>query len=275
MDSRTTPDKMLLLDVGGTFIKCSDGRSVPVDSDGSREAIAQALRQAVGGASRVAVAIPGPFDYARGIFRMKHKYAAVYGESFAQLVCPDASQRPHFSFMHDVVAMLCGALSLPQVAACSRVALITIGTGLGFAVSLDGRPQLSASCEPSIPLYNRPYRDGIAEDYVSKRGIMRLWCELTGRLWPDGQQVKDIVQTAEGRDVFERVGFLLGEIAAPLLAELGIECLLLGGQIAKSFALMEPSLRQELSSVPTLRLLGALPNLDTATFDGLRNGGVS
>ena len=40
-----TRDK-LLLDVGGTFIKCSDGRSIPVDSNGSREDIVSAFRKA-------------------------------------------------------------------------------------------------------------------------------------------------------------------------------------------------------------------------------------
>ena len=66
MDTRTTlPKDMLLLDVGGTFIKCSDGRSVPVDSNGTQEEVIAAFRQAVWGGeqeySRLRVAIPGPF----------------------------------------------------------------------------------------------------------------------------------------------------------------------------------------------------------------------
>ena len=58
----------LLLDGGGTFIKCSDGRCIPVPSAGSRDDIAAALRQAIGSQSKIAVAIPGPFDYEKGIF---------------------------------------------------------------------------------------------------------------------------------------------------------------------------------------------------------------
>ena len=84
-----TRDK-LLLDVGGTFIKCSDGRSIPVDSAGSREEIVSAIREAVWDAEDLAsngvrVAIPGPFAYSDGRFLMKHKYAAVYGDYFADL----------------------------------------------------------------------------------------------------------------------------------------------------------------------------------------------
>ena len=255
----------LLLDVGGTFIKCSDGREIPIDSAGSREDIVASLRKAVGDAAEVAVAIPGPFDYEHGVFLMKHKFAAVYGESFAELV----GQRT-FRFIHDVNCMLLGALQNPEFRKYSRVALITLGTGLGFAVSVDGGLQCNATGSPAVPLYNRPYRDGIAEDYVSKRGIMRNWCDITGKTWPDGQTVKDVALSPEGKAVFARTGAYLAEAAAPLLAELGIECLLLGGQIAKSFGLMEASLKDGLSAVAGIKLVSALPNLDTATFDGLK-----
>ena len=43
----------LLLDVGGTFIKCSDGRSVPVDSQGPASGITASLRAAVGNTGAV------------------------------------------------------------------------------------------------------------------------------------------------------------------------------------------------------------------------------
>ena len=74
-----------LLDIGGTFIKCSDGRVIPIPSAGAREAIAAALRKAVVGADRLGIAIPGPFDYRLGIFRADHKFAAVKGLSFREL----------------------------------------------------------------------------------------------------------------------------------------------------------------------------------------------
>ena len=258
--------KTILLDVGGTFIKCSDGREIPIDSAGSREAIAASLREAVGDAQAAAVAIPGPFDYAFGTFLMKHKFAAVYGECFSELIGFNGSVR----FIHDVNCMLLGALQNPAYSSYCRVALVTIGTGLGFAVSVNGQLQCNAAGSPAVPLYNRPYRGGIAEDYVSKRGVMRTWCELTGKPWPDGQTVKDVALSPEGKEVFARTGAYLAEAAAPLLEELGIECLLLGGQIAKSFHLMEDTLKAELGKLPGLKQISPLPNLDSATFDGLR-----
>lgn len=260
--------KTILLDVGGTFIKCSDGREIPIDSAGTREEIASSLRVALGDAEAAAVAIPGPFDYEKGIFLMKHKFAAVYGEKFADLVAPAS---PALRFIHDVNGMLLGALQEPILKAYSRVALITLGTGLGFTYAVDGVIQCSPMGSPALPLYNRPFRDGVAEDYASKRGAMRAWEEVTGKPWPEGQTVKSIVGTPEGEAAFSLMGARLGDAAAPLLQELGIECLLLGGQIAKSFSLMERTLRESLSAVDSLKYLGLLPDLDHSTFNGLRS----
>ena len=53
--------RTILLDIGGTFIKCSDGREIPIDSAGSREEIVSSLRQSVEGYDSASVAIPGPF----------------------------------------------------------------------------------------------------------------------------------------------------------------------------------------------------------------------
>lgn len=273
------PHKSLLLDVGGTFIKCNDGRCIPIDSDGRRASIVASLRDAVAPARdnprmRIAVAIPGPFEYEKGIFRMKHKFASVFGERFSDLaglseVSNQMPGLPRFVYIHDVHAMLLGALQDPALKAYRRVGLITLGTGLGFAVSVGGIPQCSPTGSPAYSIYKRPYKDGIAEDFVSKRGAMRAWCEVTGKRWPKNQTVKDIVTTPEGEAAFALMGTRLAEVAAPMLKLLGIEYLLLGGQIAKSYHLMEESLCQGLGQLSALRHFGPLPDMDTASFRGL------
>ena len=131
------PDNKLLLDVGGTFIKCSDGRSIPIDSAGSREDIVSSLRLAVGDASRferICVAIPGPFDYENGVFKMKHKFAAVFDENFADIV---AAPSDKFRYIHDVNCMLLGEMSYGEGRGCRNVAMIALGTGLGIRYDLD------------------------------------------------------------------------------------------------------------------------------------------
>lgn len=259
--------KTILLDVGGTFIKCSDGREIPINSAGTREEIVSSLRVALGDAEKAAVAIPGPFRYADGTFLMKHKFAAVYGEKFADLVADEGNGTRSFRFIHDVNCMLLGEMKNGAGAGYDRVALVTLGTGLGFAMSLDGKLLQNEQGSPLIPIYNRPFRDGVLEDYVSKRGLLR-GCD-------ERLTVKDLAMKAYDGDVaalarFREAGTILAEVIGPVLREYGIQCLLFGGQISRSYSLLAPSLEAGLSGIPGLQHVGPISDIDNATFNGLQ-----
>lgn len=279
--------KKILLDVGGTFIKCSDGRSIPVDSNGSRDGIVAAFREAcrtdAGSPSDVQLraAVPGPFDYSGGQFLMRHKFAAVYGEYFADLV---GIPRENCRFAHDVNCMLLGECG----DGCTvNTALIALGTGLGFAMCVDGKILENELGSPLLSIYNRPFRDGVLEDYASKRGVTRLYLgqfprqeavsvqkPFMPREFPEAGAeitVKEIAERAragekEAAGAFCRMGEILGETLAPIVKEYRIERLLLGGQISRSADLFIPSLRNEL---PGLTILG-VSDFDNATFNGLK-----
>lgn len=254
----------ILLDVGGTFIKCSDGRQVPVDSAASREEIVSSLKEALAGADKAAIAMPGPFDYSSGVFRMKHKFASLYGERFADAVgAPDAD----FRFMHDVNAMLLGELASDEGLRERNAALITLGTGLGFSLALKGEIQTNQLGSPLIPIYNLPFRDGILEDYVSKRGFLRGF---------EGVSVKHLAEKARQGDAVASARFtecarILSDAVAPLLAEYRVNSLVFGGQISRSFDLMEDALRRGLERVDSLTELKMISDIDQATFLGLRS----
>ena len=249
----------------------------------------ESLRTAVGDAHEVAVAIPGPFDYDRGIFLMKHKFAAVYGERFEDLVkiSPRASlgrddnsvissppfvissevEKSRFRFIHDVNAMLLGEMASGAGKGYDRVALVTLGTGLGFAMSIDGKLLKNEMGSPAVPIWNLPYRDGILEDYVSKRGFLRGF--------PEGLTVKDLAMKANNGDSaalfrFANAGAILAQSIAPILEEYRIECLLFGGQISRSFNLFGPAVRTGLANVPTLKQISRVSDISNATFNGLK-----
>ena len=259
----------ILLDVGGTFIKCGDGRSIPIDSDGSEEAISASLREAVGESGpgdRVAVAIPGPFDYEEGLFLMKHKFAAVYGERFSDLAgIPDGAS---VRFIHDVNCMLLGEMDCGAAKDFRNVALVTLGTGLGFSMALDGTIMKAPSGSPAVSIYATPYRGGILEDYVSKRGILRGYQEISDE---PATTVKEIAQRGmagepAAREVFRRTASILSEAIRDILYGHGVECLLFGGQISKAFPLMQETLEKGL---PDLARISPVSDFDKATFNGL------
>lgn len=259
----------ILLDVGGTFIKCSDRRSIPINSDGTREEIASALRLALGDAERAAIAIPGPFDYQRGIFLMKHKFAAVYGERFADLVSSDGipGHTRNLRFIHDVNAMLLGEMAAGAGMGYSRVALVTLGTGLGFSMGIDGKILKNEMGSPKVSIFSRPYRDGILEDYASKRGFIRGFEGVTVK------ELADKARTGDTRAIarFREVGGIISESIATLLEEYGIECLLFGGQISRSFDLFGPAVKEGLGGVSSLKYTGPVSDIDRATFHGLES----
>lgn len=264
MDTRT-----ILLDVGGTFIKCYDGRMIPIPSGGPKEEIAGSLQQAIGapgtpgGSVHIGVAIPGPFDFRQGIFLMKHKFQSVYGMKFTDLVSlPEGAD---IKFLHDVNAVLEGAVRM-QGLQDKNVALITIGTGLGFTYSVKGQVQYGPLLSPSRALYNIPYGDGILEDIVSARGIKDAYARLTGLTT---ESALDIAKRAynneiEALEVYSGVGSALGEVLPDLFDELEIDTLLMGGQISKSLSLMLRPLANALEGIDVL------PCPEGAVFEGLR-----
>lgn len=267
-------DGAVLLDVGGTFIKRGDGKSFPVDSDGSASEISSDLRSALAADapySTVRVAIPGPFDYAGGTFLMRHKFASVYGMNFREVAGIAAGTA--VSYVHDVNCMLLGEMTSGGAAyGFGNVALVTIGTGLGFARAENGKILVNNLGSPLESIYDMPFEGGILEDKVSKRGIVNLYRNLSGE---EGLTVKEIAARAGDGDAlaleaFSRIGGILGSALRPVVLRCGVECLLFGGQISRSFALMEGALKKSLGHCPSLKKISPVSDFDRATFNGLK-----
>lgn len=287
----------LLLDVGGTFLKSAVADaagqllsgsefSCPIRSEGSREEIEGSLaatvaRGAAFAAERgmelagIGIAIPGPFDYAAGVSRMTHKFRSICGVDLRGRAVRDArrSRRCGDPF-HAGRERRVGRGDRPgQRRRIRRLALVSLGTGLGFALSRDGRVLCNPAGGPKVVIFNLPYRDGILEDYASKRGFLRIYGELAGHTDP-ALTVADLGRMAgEGdaraRETFATVGGILAAALRDLLVEHGVECLLLGGQISRSFAYMEAALRDGLRDVAGLTRIAPAEHIGEAAFYGL------
>ena len=262
--------RIVLLDVGGTFVKSSLGiagkgavegtfMSTPISSNGTAEEITEAFRTAVSGQIKraaeegyaveaVCAALPGPFDYKKGVFLMKHKFAAVYGVSFREILGDVIAPETRLAFVHDVNGALLGALTVDASLNEGNVAMVTLGTGLGFTYSIDGKVQESETGSPAKGLWDAPYMGGILEEYVSRRGILRLYAEQGGKL-AEGEDVKEVSLRARNGEeaalnAFSLAGSHLAAGASKLIADLGIRQIIFGGQISRSFDLMEKSIRE-------------------------------
>ena len=291
-------DSYLLLDVGGTFIKIGaashDGEllhgisvSVPVDSLGGREevtgAVAEAVREGVGALSSdgrtlagIGICIPGPFDFGKGIPLMKHKFQSIYGMSLTDYIhsLPEVGNEVPVKFIHDVNAALLGEMFKGNATGYSEVALVTLGTGLGFSYAVGRRIMTGPTGSPVSPIYSIPYKDGILEDYVSKRGFLRAYMEITGKPADPSLTVADIgAMAAEGDpaalETFSSVGRILASELKPKLEENRIGCLLLGGQISRSFRFMEDALKSGLEGLDCLKEVLPARHIGEAAFYGI------
>lgn len=283
---------ILAVDAGGTILKAAlvlhdghlaDGSAyrVPVDSNGSLEKIRQAYINlaALGKAQAdrrgltmdgIGVCIPGPFDYQEGFCLMTHKYQAIFKVPMRPWFEAAAGPLP-VRFVHDSTAYLLGETWGGQYAAYQKICSVLIGTGLGFASLLDGRIFSNPQGGPGISIYARPYRDGTAEDYVSRRGILARYRRQNPESTLDVHEIAALARKGDGpaATVFKDTGIFLAEILHDILRDHHVEVLLLGGQISKSADLFLPELQEGLQDLPGLRLVGPAVKIDEAPLLGV------
>ena len=121
---------MLAIDAGGTNFKyglmtrscdmVSPCLQIAVQAEGSARQIEDSWRQLSKNAleiaqslgvniGRVCVSTPGPFDFAAGMSRMRHKFPAIYGLPIRPWVQGELGDVP-VDFLHDSTAFILGEL---------------------------------------------------------------------------------------------------------------------------------------------------------------------
>lgn len=286
---------VLAVDVGGTSLKIAlvstnleyvrgSFRRVLVNSNGTRDEILSAIVKGLTSVFKKAVemrmevtaigmAFPGPFDYKRGISLMKHKFRSIYGVNLKQLIVKELNLTDYFPviFRPDSWAFLVGETCKGAARGYSRVIGITIGSGLGSAFMIENKVVTRG---PGVPphgwLWNLPYKNGILEDWISRRGIIKMYREATG----SELDVKEIADRAYRGEkyactVFERIGRILGGVLRSIARDFRAECIVLGGQISRAFNLFERPLREELRNIGTLKKVAKARYIDLAPIYGI------
>lgn len=206
----------------------------------------------------IGIAMPGPFDYENGIslIRGVEKYEALYGINVKEELKKRLkinSETP-ILFENDAACFGLGESLHGQASGYNRSLVITLGTGFGATFIQDKQILKSG---PGVPdggcLYDKPFRDGIAEDYISSRWIKNKYTILTGT---PGANVAEIADRArDGKDAaaveaFNLFGGMLAACLLPTLQSFQPELLVIGGSIAKSSDLFLPAFRRDLQGGP-------------------------
>lgn len=261
MTGRPTAGRAVLaLDVGGTTIDAGvvlvdgslaeDIRRVASPNDGDAATIVGCLTGVLADLRRsadasgldpvaVGIAMPGPFDYERGVSLMRHKLPAIRGVDLRGPL--ERVTRLPVRFCNDADAFALGAWWRKH-SDQRRLVGITIGTGLGAGFVVDGRPVgEEEGTPPGAEVWNAPWRNGVLEDFVSGGAVERAYARRGGEpLGADAVAVRARSGDANAEAAFVDLGTTLGEGLARTLADFRPTYVVCGGQVAKAFDLFGP-----------------------------------
>lgn len=195
----------------------------------------------------IAVCMPGPFDYEKGICWIKDqsKYEHFYGLNVRELLLESLSFPENFPvlFENDAVCFGKGEVFKQEENLSKKVMAVTLGTGLGTCFIDKG---VSISTGNSVPadgeIYNLPYKKGIAEDYVSARGLLADYKSLTNIDLNNGLELYNLALQGDQMAIkaFETMGEDLAEVVIPWIKNFAADHIIIGGKITNASELFLP-----------------------------------
>jgi len=245
-------------DIGGTHITVClmnivtgklDNSSMirkAVDPSGTREEViatwAEAIQlshqQAGVAIHRVGIAMPGPFDYEKGIsyIRGLHKYENLYQCNVKELLATALDiDAQNIRFINDASGFLLGEMQNGAGKGYSNVVGITLGTGLGSAGFRHN--QLEEG-----DFYCTSFAGATCEEFISARWLLRNFASLSGREVKGVKNIAELFTTDENaRRLFEQYGQNLGRALVQRYREQAPEVIIIGGNISKAWSCFVPA----------------------------------
>lgn len=193
----------------------------------------------------IGIAMPGPFDYVNGICLIKEqgKFQSLYKVD----VKTELAERLHIlpgniGFINDAAGFLQGEVFAGAAHDFDKSLGITLGTGLGSALYLNGIATDAA-------LWDSDFLEGIAEDYLSTRWFIKRYEELSGSLLVGVKDLLALVKTDPNSAlVFREFGHNLGRFISPLIKQHELELVIIGGNISLAFDAFAPALEAILAA---------------------------
>ncbi len=203
----------------------------------------------------IGFAMPGPFDYVKGIcyIRGVAKYENLYGINVQEAIARALKVPDDFliRFMNDASSFAVGEAWAGSATMEKKSLSITLGTGFGSAFISDRIPIVDGPLVPKIGcVYHLPYRDGIADDYFSTRGLLGRYRKLTGKKLKGVKELATLAASDKtAAALFVDFGETLANFLAPWLTGFEAEILVIGGNISHAYNLFgevfESSLKKE------------------------------
>jgi len=273
---------MIGVDLGGTRIKVgvvNDGnveRSTSVETGADKgpkhvlDVIAETVKQLDSHPAAVGLAIPGGVNPEGLVWRMPNipgfEGMNISGELRARLGCKIVVE-------NDATTAALAELHLGYGRAHRSFAMVTLGTGIGGGIVIDGilrRGRYGFAGEIGhTPIDRSPSGWpcacgllGCLESYAGTRGLLRKYAELGGK----ANEIRPIAEAARSGEkaaleTFAAMGTALGIGLAGLQNTLDLDAIVFAGGVAASFDLVEPALRESLKKYAFSPPLAEVPLL--------------
>ena len=259
-------DKIALgVDIGGTNIRAGavdfDGNligesySIPTNATDRKELIFKRIADSVSivisrnnidksAIQGIGLGCTGPLDLKNGLI----------------LQCPNLPTMDYFPLRseiektfnlpvflnNDANAMMLGESVWGAGKGSSSVLGVTLGTGFGCAIVLNGKIWVGAT-ETAGEIWISPYRDGFIEEVVSGSGVSNLYEKLSGQK-ASSKAIADLALEGDlvAKSVWEEFGIAVAFALSWAINLLDPEVVIIGGSISNAMELFYPSLHDSL-----------------------------
>ena len=246
-------DAIVGVDLGGTNVRAAAVRDGKIVARAVRRISGKAAEEVVlgeifetidevigGGVAGIGIGVPSVVDVERGIVYavenipawrevpLKDKLESRYG-------CPAYVN-------NDANAFALGELHFGKGRGYRNMVAVTIGTGLGAGIIIDGRLYSGPNCGAG-EIGSIPYRDHTVEHYAAGRFFK-------DRAGVGGDVVFERAQRgdAEAVRLFHAFGYELGHAILTILYAYDPELIVLGGSISRAYRFFEAGMRERLKS---------------------------
>ena len=214
--------------------------------------------------THLGISMPGPLDYEKGISLIngQDKYDALFGLNIKELLADRMSMKvANISFVNDAVAFLQGEILGGAAMSGKNIIGLTLGTGLGSVKSLNNEEIKDAD------LWKMPFKDSIAEEYLSTRWFVKRYGERTAQKVANVKILFNLAEEGdvEAQAVFNEFGHNLGLFLQRFIAIEGqVDTVVLGGNIAKTAHLFTAEVFKVLGDDNNINIKQAILGEDAA-----------
>lgn len=199
-----------------------------------------------GSINKIGIAMPGPFDYEAGISYIHNnkKHEALYGLNVKELLAAELKMPAEdIRMLNDAASFLKGEVFAGAAQGYDSVIGLTLGTGLGTAKFHNGVAE-------DAGLWQSPFLDSIAEDYLSERWFLKRYYELSGINVVNVKELSSFYSSSNTvKAVFKEFAHNLATFAAGFIKAENPQIIVFSGDISRVSECFLPAFKTQLNKL--------------------------